>query len=88
MDNIKTYNEAKIAFKNSEGREPNMNNTEDMRIISAIQLGIQHILKMADKKYTLRDIEKAFLQGCASEKRFLNIIDELDKYIISLNKQD
>ena len=49
MDNIKTYNEAKIAFKNSEGREPNMNNIEDMRIISAIQLGIEHILKILYK---------------------------------------
>jgi hypothetical protein len=43
---------------------------------------------MADKKYTLRDIEKAFLEGCASERRFSRRIDELDKYIISLNKQD
>jgi hypothetical protein len=43
---------------------------------------------MADKKYTLRDIEKAFLGGCRSEKRFSRRIDELDKYINSLNKQD
>lgn len=42
MDNTIAYNEAKIAFRNSEGREPNMNNSEDMRIVSAIQLGIQH----------------------------------------------
>ena len=43
---------------------------------------------IADKKYTLRDIEKAFLEGCASERKFSRRIDDLDKYIISLNKQD
>ncbi len=41
-----------------------------------------------DKKYTLRDIEKAFLEGCASERKFSRRIDDLDKYINSLNKQD
>jgi len=43
---------------------------------------------MTDKKYTLRDIEKAFLEGCASERRFSRRTDELDNYINSLNKQD
>lgn len=93
MDNIKTYNEAKIAFKNSEGREPNMNNTEDMRIISAIQLGIQHILKMADKKYTEEDLRKAYEYGVDMEAGiesfdYKNYPDGFSQFIDSLNKQD
>ena len=43
---------------------------------------------MADKKYTLDDIKKAFMSGCASERRFSRRTDELDNYINSLNKQD
>jgi hypothetical protein len=43
---------------------------------------------MADKKYTEEDIKKAFMAGCQSERRFSRRIDELDKYINSLNKQD
>ena len=34
------------------------------------------------------DNEKAFLGGCRSERRFSTRIDELDKYINSLNKKD
>jgi hypothetical protein len=41
-----------------------------------------------DKKYTEEDIKKAFMAGCQSERRFSRRIDELDKYINSLNKQD
>jgi hypothetical protein len=40
------------------------------------------------KKYTEEDIKKAFMAGCQSERRFSRRIDELDKYINSLNKQD
>ena len=43
---------------------------------------------MADKKYTEEDIKKAFMAGCQSERRLSRRIDELDKYINSLNKQD
>jgi len=43
---------------------------------------------MADKKYTEEDIKKAFMAGCQSERRLSKRIDELDKYINSLNKQD
>jgi hypothetical protein len=43
---------------------------------------------MAEKKYTEEDIKKAFMAGCQSERRFSRRIDELDKYINSLNKQD
>lgn len=53
MDDTIAYNEAKIAFKNSEGREPNMNNSEDMRIVSAIQLGIQHSFKNSNTEKIL-----------------------------------
>jgi hypothetical protein len=41
-----------------------------------------------DKKYTEEDIKKTFMAGCQSERRFSRRIDELDKYINSLNKQD
>jgi len=41
-----------------------------------------------DKKYTEEDIKKAFMAGCQSERRLSRRIDELDKYINSLNKQD
>jgi hypothetical protein len=43
---------------------------------------------LEDKKYTEEDIKKAFMAGCQSERRFSRRIDELDKYINSLNKQD
>jgi len=43
---------------------------------------------MGEKKYTEEDIKKAFMAGCQSERRFSRRIDELDKYINSLNKQD
>ena len=52
------------------------------------QCGLPYDTRKSDKKYTLRDIEKAFLEGCASERKFSRRIDDLDKYIISLNKQD
>ena len=48
----------------------------------------QQAMEMADKKYTEEDIKKAFMAGCQSERRFSRRIDELDKYINSLNKQD
>jgi hypothetical protein len=48
-----TYNKAKIAFENSEGRIPNMNNAEDMRAISAIQLGIQHMFQNSNTEKIL-----------------------------------
>jgi hypothetical protein len=40
-----------------------------------------------DKKYTEEDIKEAFMEGCQSERRLSRRIDELDKYINSLNKQ-
>jgi hypothetical protein len=40
-----------------------------------------------DNKYTEEDIKKAFMAGCQSERRLSRRIDELDKYINSLNKQ-
>lgn len=43
---------------------------------------------MADKKYNLEDIKKAFLNGCVSERRFTRRSSELESYINSLNKQD
>jgi len=43
---------------------------------------------MADKKYNLEDIKKAFLNGCVSERRFTRRSSELESYIKSLNKQD
>ena len=36
------YKYAKMAFTEQEGREPNMNNTEDSNIVSAIQVGITY----------------------------------------------
>lgn len=44
--------------------------------------------ELSKKKYTEEDIKKAFMAGCQSERRFSRRIDELDKYINSLNKQD
>ena len=41
-----------------------------------------------DKKYTEEDIKEAFMEGCQSERRLSRRIDELDKYINSLKKQD
>lgn len=38
------YEYAKLAFVEQEGREPNMNRTEDSNIVSAIQVGIAYAI--------------------------------------------
>lgn len=45
------FEEAKIVFKKSEDREPNMNLDKDMLVVSALQLGIQYGYEMGYSKY-------------------------------------
>ncbi len=51
MTDETAYDEAKISFKKSEGREANMNDDKDVLVISALQLGIQHGYEIAYAKY-------------------------------------
>jgi hypothetical protein len=37
------YEIAKLIFHTEEGREPNMNNVNDMNLVSALEVGVRHI---------------------------------------------
>ena len=51
LDEKKAFKEAKISFKESEGRAANMNNEKDALVISALQRGIQHGYKMGYNEF-------------------------------------